>query len=108
MEERFHVGVVIHLARPVHALEKAVLGKAVAHVVSSVLDAAIGMENDTRSRLSVAYRVGEGTTSEGGIPVGADAPSQDPPGVLIHHHGEVAPTTGDANVCDVGHPDLVC
>jgi hypothetical protein len=41
MEEGFHVGVVIHVTGPVHALDQAIRGETAAQVVSGVLDAAI-------------------------------------------------------------------
>lgn len=45
VEERFHVGVVVHLPGPVHALDDAESTQRGLVVVSSVLDASVRMED---------------------------------------------------------------
>lgn len=56
VEERRHVRVVGHLFWPVHALDDARLGQALAEGVGGILDGAVGMEDqpDGGLRLSTA------------------------------------------------------
>jgi hypothetical protein len=54
MEERFHVGVVVHLASAVHALQHAEPGDLVAELPGGVFDATVTVEQHAGSRLAVA------------------------------------------------------
>lgn len=42
-----------------------------------------------------------------GISRRGEPPGQHAPRVLVQYHREVPPPTGDAEICEVAHPDLV-
>lgn len=107
VEERLHVGVVVHVAGTVHALEQAGAGEVLAKIEGSELDSAIGMEGKTWGGSAPSEGVSECAASEGGVAISAEAPAEDPSGVPVHDHGEVAPAACDADVGDVGDPELV-
>ena len=54
MEERLHVGVVVHLAGAVHALDDVVASQEGFEVVSGVFDAAVAVEDQARAGLRSA------------------------------------------------------
>ena len=54
MEERFHVRVVIHLTRPIHALDEALATHDRAVSVSGVFDAPVAVEHQTGAGIALA------------------------------------------------------
>src|SRR5581483_6917644 len=64
MEEGFHMGVVGHLARAVHALGEAELGKPLAEGVPGVLDSAVAVEDDPGTGSSVEHCAIQGRERE--------------------------------------------
>src|SRR5512138_4019528 len=65
------------------------------------------MEGDAGGGLAPAKGVTEGAAGEEGVAISAQAPAEDLSGVPVHDDGEVAPAAGDADIGDVGDPELV-
>ncbi len=107
VEEGFHVGVVIHGARTIHALNEAMFAERLFVQARAVFDAAIGMEEDAGGRFTQADGPLQGGDGEGGGAALAQGPADDAPREAIHDHGKVAPLTGDLEVSDIADPELV-
>jgi hypothetical protein len=107
MEERFHVGVVIHLARPIHALDEALAAHDCAVSVSGVFDTPVAVEHQARAGTALAQGVEEGCAGERDIARGVQTPAQNAARELVHHDGQIAPLTAHLQVSDIAHPDLV-
>lgn len=107
MEERFHVSVVVHLARPIHTLNEALSAHDRAVGVSGVFDTAVAVEHQTGAGIALAQGMEEGSPGERDIARGIQTPAQNATRELVHHDGQVAPLTADLQVSDIAHPDLV-
>lgn len=107
MKKRFHVRVVVHLSRPVHALNNAVALHHGLVLVSGVLDAAVTVEDELTPRLAAPLRVLEGTRRQLSIAARRQTPADHAPGAPVHHHRQVAPLLTHFEVCDVSYPELI-
>lgn len=57
MEERLHEGIIRHLARTVHALGDLQLRQALTERVGIIFNTAIRVEDQTRRRAALGYRM---------------------------------------------------
>src|SRR5882672_3278400 len=91
MEEAFHMSVVLAVARAVHAGDDAVGLEIVLVAVGRVLDATIGVEE--QSGLGSASRDRALERPQGYLSgaVASERPAHDAPREQIHHRGQVAP-----------------
>ena len=107
MEERLHVGVVVHLAGAVHALDDVVASQEGFEVVSGVFDAAVAVEDQARGGVAQCDGAAQGVAGESGIAQVGQTPADDPAGELVHDHGQVVPLVAYPQVSHIAHPDLV-
>src|SRR5882672_837763 len=107
MEEAFHMSVVLAVARAVHAGDDAVGLEIVLVAVGRVLDATIGVEE--QSGLGSASRDRALERPQGYLSgaVASERPAHDAPREQIHHRGQVAPALAQTQVREIAHPDLV-
>src|ERR1700693_196783 len=107
MEERLYVGVVVHLARPVHALNDAQPRELVAVLEGGVFNAAVAVEHEPWGRLPLAHRTAQCIAGQCCVAAGAQTPAENAPRVAVHHDGEVTPLTRRLKVGHIADPDLV-
>ena len=107
VKERLHVGIVVHMARSIHALEETQPRERLTEVEGGVLDSAVAVESDTGGRMPPSDSVSEGAASERGVAITTQAPAEDLPRVPVQDDSEVPPAAGHADVSDIGHPELV-
>ena len=77
MEERFHVGVVVDLARPVHALGEALARHDGAVGMRGIFDPPIAMEHQARPWIAFAQRLEQRGMCELDVASRIQAPTQD-------------------------------
>src|SRR6185369_2386478 len=65
------------------------------------------MEEDAWRRLAIAHCTGESATGQRRSLLGAEGPTEQAPGMPIHHRGEIAPLVLDFQIRDIAHPDLI-
>ena len=105
--EAFHGGVVVAVAPAAHGGDQAGRLQCRPEVAGGVLDAAVGVEDQTGWGLAVQDRHGEGGEDESRVDGVAHGPTDDPAAVEIEDAGEIKPTLVGGDVGDVGDPDLV-
>jgi len=107
MEETLHVGVVLAIARTIHARNDAAGAQECLIVVGRVFDASVGMEDEPGFGIAQRDRAFEGANGYRHGSRAGERPANDAPGEQIHHRGEVAPVLAQAQVSEIAHPDLV-
>ena len=107
VEEGFHVCVVIHGARAIHALNEAMTFELVLEGARAVLDAAVRVEVNAWGRASILQGLVQCGDGQRRSPAGPQAPAQDAAREAIHDHGQVAPLARDLEVSDIADPQLV-
>ena len=71
MEEGFHVGIVVHLTRAIHALNESMAGEGTTQVDGGVFDAAVGVEVDAVGWSALSDGVMEGLPGKDRVPLAA-------------------------------------
>ena len=105
--EAFHCGVVVAVAPAAHGGDQAGRFQGRPEVPGGVLDAAVGVEEQTWRGLAVQDRHGEGGQDECRVDGRAHGPTDDPAAVEVEDAGEIEPAFVGLYVGDVGDPDLV-
>jgi hypothetical protein len=107
MKERFHVSVVAWSAAAGHALTNTQGSEAIPKGGAGILTASVTVKDQARGGAATTHGRVEDRPRQAGIARRAQAPSQDTPGVLIHHHCQVPPSTGHRKIGDIADPNLV-
>src|SRR6185503_2615052 len=103
-----HQGVVSHLGfGPVHALDNAQLRQSALHNESPIFNPTIRVKDQPTSRLTPGYGSVESSQSQPSILASTQAPTQDAPRVLVHHHGQITPLPSRFQIGDISHPNLI-
>jgi hypothetical protein len=106
-EEALGDSVVPALAWAAKRLPDAVAGEGRAECFGGVLAATVGVEDETRCRLSLDDCHPERLEDEGCPHVVGDGKANDPPARQVDDDGEVRPALPGADVGDITHPRLV-
>ena len=107
MEEGLDVGVVVDVRSAVHALHKAMLTQLGFEFKRRELNTPIRVEVDALAGASVSHGVLQSGDGQLRCSVVGHAPANDAPGEAIDDDCQVAPGTGDLEVCDIAMPDLI-
>lgn len=107
VEERFHVRVIVHLARPVHALPDTKTRQVGSIIIRCVFHAPVAVEHQTGGRLTLAHGVPQCRTRERGVAPAAHAPAHQASGMPVHHRSQAAPLPRHPQVRDVTDPGRV-
>lgn len=103
----FHVGVVGHAARAVHGLlDPAALERSL-EICSQEFHPPVAMEEHARRRLPGAHRGSQCATRQRCRLVRAESPSEQAPGMAVHHRRQVTPLILNFQVRDVADPHLI-
>src|SRR5881296_482551 len=101
MEETFHVGVVLAIARPVHAGYDAARAQEVLIAIGGVLDTAIGVKEQPGPGTAKCDCPFQSTQGHIGCTVAGQSPADDAPREEIHDRGEIAPLLTQAQVREI-------
>src|SRR5258706_12718073 len=101
MKEAFHMSVVLAVARAVHAGDDAVGLEIVLVAVGRVLDATIGVEEQSGLGSASRDRALERPQGHLSGAVACQRPTDDAPREQIHHRGQVAPALAQTQVREI-------
>lgn len=103
----FQGGVIVALGPAPDGREQIGLGQSCAEITSRVLNAAVGVEEQSRRWLAMRAGHFEGVEGEMGVDLLAHGPAGELPAAQIEDASEVKPTLPGFDVGNVGHPDGV-
>ena len=107
MEEGLHVRVLVGRPAARHALLDARGEQPVAKRRPQKLAAPIAVKDEPRARTAPAERRVDRGPREPCVTGDGEPPGQHAPGVLIQHHREIPPATGDGELREIPDPNLI-
>lgn len=105
--EGLHGGIVVAIGFTAHAGEDAMGTQEGLVSGAGILNAAIGVVEQTRPGLAIAASLLEGVLDEGTFEAVLSRPANDLSAFKVHDGGQVKPAFAGGNVGDIGDPDLV-
>lgn len=107
MKERFHVGIVVHGFRAIHALHAAERGQLIAVRRCRVLDAAIGVEDQARPGPAPMDGLAKRAQRQADVAAAANSPGKDTSRMLVQDHCQVPPLIADLQVRHIADPHTI-
>ena len=107
MEEALHVGIVLAVARSIHAGHDTLRAQERLVAVCGVLNAAVGVEHQSWLGFAQIDRSLDRTQGDSGGSIARDGPADNAPREEIHDRSQVPPVLAQTQVREVSHPDLI-
>ena len=101
------MGIVSRRSSAGHALAYAERLQPPVHGETRVFDSTIAVEDQAALRVSPPDSLVKGRPCQADAAPAPEAPTEDPPRMLVHDNGQVAPTTRNRQVRDIADPHLV-
>jgi len=106
-EKAFRGSVVVGIAFAGHADQKAMLQESFYVIMGGILDAPIRVMNNALGRLSKSHGHGQCGKTQSGINIARNRITDGSSGEQIQNDGQIDKTASDANIGDVGRPNLI-